>query len=188
MTTVTIYHNVQHECRECGQPVISLGDDEWAHLREGAGHAVVRATAVGHNGYQPGQALVPVFQAEVPDSLRPEDAAQRMYNTSRNLTIFGTEDGDLAAAYLARKLRPLSIGDVVDVGGMMLAVAYGGFTPVTGEIRRTWVPYPGTVPLPHCWFCHAIAGETELEPFNRAGTLACRNGEACADQMNGPRG
>jgi hypothetical protein len=186
MTTVTIYHNVQHDCLECRQPVISLGDDEWAHLREGADHIPTRVIDNFH-AYQPGHAMVPVYQAEVPDGRTPDDVARRildtLYRHEQGLPRgrAGAEDWELASGYRARGLRPLQLGDVIDVGGTLLARWKWKlmFTPVTGEIRVTWVPYPGTVPLPHCWFCHAIAGEAVLEPFNRAGTLACRNGEAC---------
>jgi hypothetical protein len=185
MTPVTVYHNVQRECRACGGPVIDLGDDEWAHLRDDADHIPVSVTASGFLGYQPGHALVPVFQTEVPDGRDAEGVAQRMYDAfNADPEFLGPEDRALAADYRARRLRSLSVGDVVDIGGALLAVASCGFLPVAGEIRRAWLSCHGTVPLPHCSRCLVIADQADLMWCDPAGHRACRDAAACSARMH----
>jgi len=189
MTTVTIYHNVEHDCWVCRQPVIRLGAGEWAHLHQGADHMPAAAFPAGRFGYQPGHAMVPVFRADVTDGRAPEAVAQRIAGALDPVpAVLGSEDRGLASDYRSLRLRPLVAGDVIDVGGTLLAKARSGFAPVTGKIRLSWVAWPGTVPLPHCARCHAIAGPAELEALNMAGGLACRDVVACADRANAPRG
>jgi hypothetical protein len=183
---VTVYHNVQHECRACGQPVADLGDGEWAHLRDDAGHFPVRVTASAPGGWRPSHAMVPVFRARVPAGIGAAGAAQRMYGAFNAGDLFSDalspEDEVLAGSYQGRGLRPLGIGDVIGVGGALFTVAARGLRPAAGGVRVSWAGRRGTVPLPHCSRCSAIAGPDELEVCDRAGSLACRGG--CSSRGN----
>lgn len=55
----------------------------------------------------------------------------------------------LACAYYGRRLRSLSVGDIVAAGDVLLAVGRpAGWEPVTGPLAEVRTREHGTVPLP----------------------------------------
>lgn len=176
MTSVIIYHNVQRECGTCGQPVINLGSGEYAHRRSGAGHIPADAYRPGGAGYQPGHAVVKVFETEAPDGQSPDQVAGQM------LAVLGETGGAPDGAYQGyaeRGLRPFITGDVIEIGGTCLARQPIGFRPVPAKLAVVWTGDRRSVPLPHCAYCLTTGDDTTLEPVNQAGNLACRDMEAC---------
>jgi hypothetical protein len=124
--TVTIWHNV-------------VFDDQGRH------------TAMLH-GYQPGDPMVRVFAYQASPGRPAEEIAEEAF------AIFNDHPTDaaraeLACAYYGRRLRSLSVGDVVAVGEVPLAVASAGWKPVTGGFAEVRVHQHGTRPL------QAAAGE-----------------------------
>ena len=56
---------------------------------------------------------------------------------------------DLACAYYGRRLRSLSVGDLVGAGGILLAAGRpAGWEPVTGPLTEVRARQHGTSPLP----------------------------------------
>lgn len=184
-----IYHNVQRACRECGGPVAGLGKGQYIHRGGDRDHEPEATFRAGYDGYEPGHAMSRVLEAEVPDGLDPRETAQLLYDAG-NLDAGelaeknGIDLPAVARAYAERELRALSVGDVIVIGEVPLAVAGMGFTPVGGGLFRA-VPCrePGSVSLPQCSYCRVTGDASTLEPFNAAGNLACRDARACSSRM-----
>jgi hypothetical protein len=123
--------------------------------------------------------MVRVFETEVPDGQHPHQVAERMFEA------FNIGEDELAQAYRARGLRSMSVGDVARVGEVPLACASVGWDLAAGEFNETMAGAHGSVPLPHCSYCHFTGDDTTLEPFNPAGNLACRDARACSARMIG---
>ena len=100
------------------------------------------------DGYQPGDPVVRVFAYQASPGRSAEEIAEEAF------AIFNDHPGDaagaeLACAYYGRRLRSLSVGDVVAVGD----VAAGGrrpagWEPVTGPLTEVRTREHGTSPLP----------------------------------------
>jgi hypothetical protein len=122
--TVTIWHNVAF-------------DDQGRH------------TAM-LDGYQPGDPVVRVFAYQATPGRAAEEIAEEAF------AIFNDHPADaagaeLACAYYGRRLRSLSVGDVVAVtadGEVRRAVAKIGWTPVSGPLTEVRASEHGTRPLP----------------------------------------
>ena len=115
--TVTIWHNVAF-------------DDQGRH------------TAM-LDGYQPGDPVVCVFAYQASAGRAAEEIAEEAFAIFNDHPADAT-GAELACAYYGRRLRSLSVGDVVAVvadGEVRLAVAKIGWTPVPG-------PLPGSRPTP----------------------------------------
>lgn len=175
---VKIFHNVQEACMRCGFPVRPDGPDRWRHLTPDADHEALDTRPVGYDGYTPGHRMILVFETGAPDGEDPHATAERMFE------MFNVGTCDTARAYRARNLRSLSVGDVVAVGDVRLAVARMGFTPAEGQFMQVWTGQHGSRPVPHCQYCLATEVTGPLEPFNRAGNLACKDVKGCSDRMN----
>jgi hypothetical protein len=121
MITVTIWHNVASDAH--GRPTGML------------------------DGYRPGDPMVAVFTYQADPAEGPEAVAEEAFG------IFNghprcARDLDLARAYYERGLRSLSVGDIVAVGEIPLAVAKAGWTPVHGGLNEVRTSRHGTRPLP----------------------------------------
>lgn len=122
--TVTIWHNVAFDAH--GRPTAML------------------------DGYQPGDPMVRVFAYQASPGRPAEEIAEEAF------AIFNDHPADaagaeLACAYYGRRLRSLSVGDVVAVvadGEVRLAVAKAGWTPVPGPLTEVRTSEHGTRPLP----------------------------------------
>jgi hypothetical protein len=185
---VVIYHNAQCLCRACDERVMPIGDGSYIHRRSTSdGHLVPGIYRSGwEHGYRPGDGMVRVFETELPDGTTPEVAAGWMFGVC-NLDPCELADVDaaqIARAYRARRLRSMSVGDVVVAGEVPLACASSGWEPVTGAFRETWTSEPGTVPVAHCAWCHVTGDDGTLETINPAGNQACRDARACQARLN----
>jgi hypothetical protein len=88
-------------------------------------------------GYQPHHPLVRVFRGEhQTGETDPAAVAEELFEAFN----IGGRFPQLAEAYRARQLRSLSVGDVVAVGEVPLAVASAGFKPVEGfpDVVTDW--------------------------------------------------
>ena len=102
------------------------------------------------DGYQPGDPVVRVFAYQASPGPSAEGIADEAFD------IFNDHPGDaagaeLACAYYRRRLRSLSVGDVVAAvadGEVRLAVAKIGWTPVPGPLTEVRTSEHGTRPLP----------------------------------------
>lgn len=122
MITITIWHNTAH-------------DGEGRHI------AML-------DGYQPGDPMVRVFTYQAdPAGRSPEEIADVAFDTFNDHPR-DPDGADLACAYYERRLRSLSVGDLVAVGEVPLAVAKAGWTPVTGPLTEVRTREHGTSPLP----------------------------------------
>ena len=123
--TLTIWHNVAHD-------------------GEGRHSAML-------DGYQPGDPVVRVFAYQAdPAGRSPEEIADEAFATFNDHPR-DPDGADLACAYYGRRLRSLSVGDVVAVaadGEVRLAVAKIGWTPVPGPLTEVRTSEHGTRPLP----------------------------------------
>jgi hypothetical protein len=124
MITVTIWHNVASDADDRRNAML--------------------------DGYRDGDPVVAVFTYPAsPAGRTAEQIAEEAF------AIFnGHPDSpggaDLARGYYQRSLRSLSVGDVVAVGGTLLAVGRpAGWDPVTGPLTRVRTRAHGTNPLPH---------------------------------------
>ena len=149
MIKVIIFHNVQRNCRECDRPVMAVGEG-WAHLHLPAGeaHAVPSITMPAFViGYQPGHAIVRVFETQVGETKDALRVAERMFQIGNIGPEFqeGT-NADLAAAYRKPGLRSLAVGDVVQVGEVILHCAPVGFRRVSGKLNEVATGDWGSVP------------------------------------------
>ena len=135
MITVTIFHNVAY-------------DPEGRHI------AML-------DGYQPGDPVVAVFTYQAdPAGRTAEQIADEAFGTFNDHPR-DPDGADLACAYYQRRLRSLSVGDVVAVGGILLAVGRpAGWEPVTAPLTEVRTPEHGTHPLParsHPRGCSVVA-------------------------------
>lgn len=99
------------------------------------------------DGYRPGDPLVRVFDAEVPDEWgrHPRSVADQMFLIG-NIDAGDTDNpvnAYLVRAYRQERNRSLSVGDVVVVGEAPFAVDKVGFSLVTGtlgvvRVASTW--------------------------------------------------
>ena len=100
------------------------------------------------DGYQPGDPMVRVFTYQAdPAGRSPEEIADEAFDTFNDHPR-DPDGADLACAYYERRLRSLSVGDLVAVGEVPLAVAKAGWTPVTGPLTEVRIREHGTNPLP----------------------------------------
>jgi len=104
------------------------------------------------DGYQPGQPLVPVFaydvdlpSGEMPGLLLIAEDAFEMFNA--DLDWLTGPKLELAARYRQAKLRSLSVGDVVRLGGTALACDAVGFRQIPPELNEVHVSEHGTHPI-----------------------------------------
>lgn len=185
---VTVFHNVQHECRRCGKPVVSLGDDEWAHLAEDAGHAPASVSRTG-SGYRAGDAMSRVLEARLPGVPSLSWMLEQLF-AAFNEPGAAPELAGLARAYRGRRLRSLSVGDVVEIDGARFACAPASWTELPASALFRMVPSrePGSASLPCCSYCGVTGGDSALEPFNLAGSLACRDVRACSVRQGAQEG
>ena len=123
--TVTIWHNVAHDA-------------------EGRHSAML-------DGYQPGDPVVRVFTYQAdPAGRTAQEIANEAFDTFNDHPRDPDGD-DLACAYYGRRLRSLSVGDIMGValdGEVRLAVAKIGWTPVPGPLTEVRTSEHGTRPLP----------------------------------------
>jgi len=123
MITVSIWHNVAF-------------DDQGRH-------------SAMLDGYQPGDPVVRVFAYQASPGRTAEEIAAEAYDTFNDHPR-DSDGADLACAYYARRLRSLSVGDVVAVaadGEVRLAVARIGWTRVPGQLTEVRTSEHGTRPL-----------------------------------------
>jgi hypothetical protein len=122
MITVTIWHNV-------------------------AGHAEGRHIPM-LDGYHDGDPVVAVFTYQAsPAGRTAEQIAEEAFGIF-NGHPRNPGDADLSRSYYQRSLRSLSVGDVVAVGGTLLAVGRpAGWDPVPGPLTRVRTRAHGTNPL-----------------------------------------
>jgi hypothetical protein len=119
--TVSVWHNVTH-------------DDAGRHT--------------GYGGFHPGDQMVKVFIYRTQTrGRRPEDIAEDAF-AAFNDHPRDTEGQALARQYRARRLRSLSVGDLVVVGEAALTVERAGWAPLRGAITEVRVDEHGTHPLP----------------------------------------
>ncbi len=120
--TVTIWHNVAL-------------DDQGRHI------AML-------DGYQPGDPVVRVFAYQADPGRPAEEIADEAYAIC-NGHPHDTHGEELARRYYERELRPLSVGDIVCVGEVALAVGRpAGWEPASGPLAEVRTREHGTSPLP----------------------------------------
>jgi hypothetical protein len=121
--TVTIWHNVARD--QAGRRTAPL------------------------DGYRPGDPMVRVFTYQAAaDGRPPETIADDAY-AAFNGHPPGTETAELARRYEQRRLRALSVGDIVCVGEVALAVGRpAGWEPASGPLAEVRTREHGTSPLP----------------------------------------
>ena len=99
------------------------------------------------DGYQPGDPVVRVFAYEADPGRPAEEIADEAFDTFNDHPR-DADGADLACAYYGRRLRSLSVGDVVEAGDVLLAVARASWQPVTGPLAEASTHEHGTRPLP----------------------------------------
>jgi hypothetical protein len=101
------------------------------------------------DGYQPGDPVVRVFAYQAdPAGLTAEEIAEEAFAICNDHPR-DPGGADLACAYYGRRLRSLSVGDLVAVGDILLAVGRpAGWEPVTGPLTEVRTREHGTSPLP----------------------------------------
>jgi hypothetical protein len=102
------------------------------------------------DGYQPGDPMVRVFAYQASPGRSAEEIADEAFDTFNDHPR-DPGGADLACAYYGRRLRSLSVGDVVAAaadGEVRLAVAKTGWTPVPGPLTEVRTSEHGTRPLP----------------------------------------
>jgi hypothetical protein len=102
------------------------------------------------DGYQPGDPMVRVFAYQASPGRSAEEIADEAFDTFNDHPR-DPDGADLACAYYGRRLRSLSVGDVVAAaadGEVRLAVAKIGWTPVPGPLTEVRTSEHGTRPLP----------------------------------------
>lgn len=99
-------------------------------------------------GYQPGDPAVRVFTYQAdPAGRTPEEIAEEAFAIC-NGHPRDARGEDLARRYYERELRSLSVGDVVAVGEVPLAVGRADWSPVLGGLVEVRTDEHGTHPLP----------------------------------------
>jgi hypothetical protein len=108
--------------------------------------------AIGFDGYQPGQPLVPVFAYDVefldggvPELLLIAEQAFEMFNV--DLDMLTGRKRELATQYRHKMLRSLSVGDVLMIGNTALACDAVGFREIPPELNEVQVSEHGTHPI-----------------------------------------
>jgi hypothetical protein len=100
------------------------------------------------DGYHPGDPAVRVFTYQAdPAGRTPEQIAEEAFAIC-NGHPHDAHGEDLARRYYERELRSLSVGDIVAVGEVGLAVARVGWTLVPGGLNEVRTSEHGTRPLP----------------------------------------
>ena len=111
------------------------------------------------DGYQPGDPMVRVFAYQASPGRSAEEIAEEAF------AIFNDHPADaawaeLACAYYGRRLRSLSVGDVVAAGDVLLAAGRpAGWEPVPGPLAEVRTREHGTNPLPDCGWPSGSEGE-----------------------------
>jgi hypothetical protein len=101
-----------------------------------------------HAGYQPGDPMVRVFTYQTdPAGHIPEQIAEEAFAIC-NGHPRDAHGQSLARRYYQRELRSLSVGDIVAVGEVGLAVDRFGWTLVHGGLTEVRIHEHGTHPLP----------------------------------------
>jgi hypothetical protein len=123
MLTVSIWHNVTR-------------DPEGRHT--------------GFGGFTPGDEMVKVFTYDLPPGGRRDltALAENAFAIGNGAPGLDGRAAELAARYARRMLRSLSVGDVVAVGEVGLAVGHVGWTLVRGGLNEVRTDEHGTHPLP----------------------------------------
>ena len=120
MLTVSIWHNVTR-------------DSEGRHT--------------GFGGFTPGDQMVKVFTYDTPAEGRsPADIAEDAF-AAFNDAPRSDQAAALARQYRQRRLRSLSVGDMVVVGETALTVAPAGFASLRGTFTPVRVHEHGTHPI-----------------------------------------
>jgi hypothetical protein len=118
---------------------------------------------INFDGYQPGQPLVHVLEADIDPGLgdgTPEELAERIFaacNLAPNKLTGCLRT--IATAYRHRGLRNQSPGDVTAIGDgdtrVVMSVDSFGFTRITGALNTVAVSRHGTLPWPApVWMLH----------------------------------
>jgi hypothetical protein len=101
----------------------------------------------GFAGFTPGDEMVKVFTYDTPASGRsPAGIAEDAFAAFNDAPLT-EETAALARQYRQRRLRSLSVGDMVVVGETALTVAPAGFAPLHGTFTPVRVHEHGTHPL-----------------------------------------
>jgi hypothetical protein len=140
---------------QCGGGCQSATEETPAHVT--VDHNVAADDAgrhLGFDGYQEGQPVVPVFAYDahlhddgMPELLRIAEAAFEAFNA--DLDMLAGIQRELATRYRDRRLRSLSVGDIVCVGEVALAVGRpAGWEPASGPLAEVRTREHGTSPLP----------------------------------------
>jgi hypothetical protein len=98
------------------------------------------------DGYQSGDPVVAVFAYQADPGRPAEEIADEAFDTFNDHPR-DPDGADLACAYYGRRLRSLSVGDLVGVGDTLLAVAPAGWDPVTGPLTEVRTRQHGTSPF-----------------------------------------
>jgi hypothetical protein len=137
MITITIWHNV---------------------ALDGQGHHTGML-----DGYQPGDPMVRVFTYQAAPAGSPEEIAEEAFAICNDHPP-DAHGEDLARRYYERELRSLSVGDVVAVGEVGLAVGRTGWTLVRGALNEVGTSEHGTHLLPAPARDGATARRTPSQP------------------------
>lgn len=98
---------------------------------------------VGFLGYAPSHPMTNVFTYK--GVARPGASVEAILENAFKMFNIGEEG--TAAAYRARNLRSLSVGDIVSVDGTYFAIEPLGFRQLDAEPIHKAVAYPGTTPI-----------------------------------------
>lgn len=87
------------------------------------------------DGYKPGDALGEPFtyESSITDALAACEAAFMIFNM--DLDMLRGRSLEIATAYRERRMRSLSVGDIVKVDGVAYACDSFGFRKVEGGVR-----------------------------------------------------
>ena len=111
-------------------------------------HNVARDQAGRHtallDGFTPGDPMVRVFTYQATPRGRPPEAIAEDAFALANGHPRNPGSAELSRRYYERRLRPLSAGDVVAAGDVLLAAG----RPVTGPLTEVRTSEHGTHPLP----------------------------------------
>jgi len=112
------------------------------------------------DGYQAGNPIVRVFAYQADPAGRPPEAIAEEAFAICNGHPRDAGGEELSRRYYQRELRSLSVGDVVAVGEVALAVGRPvGWEPVSGSVNVVRTCEHGTRPLP----ASAVPGSPEKE-------------------------
>ena len=104
----------------------------------------------GFGGFTPGDQMVKVFTYDLPPGGSHDLTAitENAFAIGNGAPGLDGRAAELAARYARRMLRSLSVGDVVAVGEVGLAVGHVGWTLVRGGLNEVRTDEHGTHPLP----------------------------------------